>query len=873
MKRVPEQSPPRLAIWLLEHFCSYDFKGMALWELDELYQYNRSTKGQLRADLICYKDALSVVFHLFFKGKSQYSSNNTFMLKNNLVVAVRSLWRDKSYAGLNVLGLLPGLILFMMLALYAADELSYDRYHEKADRLYRVYKQDIGNEFQGSSFYAVTPAPLAPTMKRDYPEVEEAARVNSSNNRIVKAGEELYLESKIYMADPEIFDLLSLDLIVGNRKTVLQGPDAAVISEKAALKYFGKTDVLGEVIYLRNEFPARITGVIANMPGHSHFVMDVIFNFEGIIGGFRDRPLDHWNNSSYQSFVLLTEGANADELAAKLPELRAKYADDPIDDDGQETVFYLQPITEMHFTQAVNFDIAPSTNKGTLYTYLAISVLILIIAMMNYINLATARAINKTRQIGIRKVIGAGKVQLMIQLFAESAVLVYLTMAVSLGLLFVTMPFFSGFIGKTISVPWTELPFWVVLMALGLVMTLLSGFYPAWLLGSLKPLAALNGNSKSAKSGTAFRNVLGVIQFAVSGLRIMGAVFMSRQVDYILTMDTGFDKDQIIVMGIREDKISENMDVFKAELRKVPGVLHVSSSNSLPNDVDSNTGVQWVGKKESDPDMDIYTTTADASFMDLYGLEIVEGRNFNDEMQGGERGVVLNEAAVRMLGWENPFEMRIPSWYGDTARVVGIVKDFHQHSVHLDIVPVQIFQGTNQFFVSIKIEGENSSQVLKDIEAKYEEFSPVYPFDFQYFNDIFDRAYLTEIKAGQLARWFTGLAILIACLGLYGQVIHKVQNRIKEIGVRKVLGASVSQLLRLLSREFALMITLSFLISAPVAYWLMNSWLDGFAYHVDISIWSFVLALLAMLLAACLTIGFRTWRSATGNPVQALRED
>ena len=794
------------------------------------------------------------------------------MLLHQLKTTLRSLFKSKSYLLLNVFGLAPGLLLFMLMAVYVLDEFSYDRYHERVDRLYRVYKEDIGNDYQGSNRYAVIPTPLVPTMRDEYPEVEQVARVDYNPNTVVRAGEEVHLESMIHLADPEIFELLSLNLLVGNADEVLRGPDAAVVSESVALKYFGRTDVLGETISFRDEYPAKITGVIADMPRNSHFVMDVIFNFEGVIKGHMGRRMNRWNNSSYYGFILLAEGADAQALEAKLPELRAKYADDPIDEDGQESIYHLQPFSEIHFTQKVNFDLAPSTNRGNLYIYLGVAFMILLIALINYVNLATARAVNNTREVGIRKVIGASRPQLILRQLAESGIIVLMAMTIAVLSMTLFMPVFSGFIGKDLPLPFDQLLFWELLGTTGLFMTLLSGVYPAWFLSRFTPISALKGKTGEVRSNPVLRNLLVIFQFTISGTLILGAIVLSQQLAYIQSMDTGFSKDQILVMGIRDRGVRGQLDLFKEQLRTIAGVSHVSSSNSLPNNISSNGEARWPGRKPEESII-LYTNTADASFVDLYDLELVAGRNFDPNVPGGEKAILLNESAVKALGWENPLERQLITWWSDTCRVVGVLKDFHQHSLHLDIEPIQIFQRTGQFNVSVKFEGGDAQRIIKEIEEKYLAFEPIYPFDYQYFDDVFNKAYETEMKAGQLAKWFTVLAIFIACLGLYGLVVHKVQHRIKEIGVRKVLGASVMQLLVLLSRDFTAMLLVSFVLAAPMAYFVMEGWLYGFAYHIQIKAWSFGLALLAMLVAAALTVSFRTYRSATSNPIKALRED
>ena len=793
------------------------------------------------------------------------------MLLTNLKTSLRSLIKSRSYTLLNLLGLTSGLVVFILIMLYTTYEFSFDRYHTKVDRIYRVYKEDIGNYYKGSNKYAVVPTPLAPAMKVEFPEVESFFHIESYGNTVVSVNNEVYLEPSIHAVDPEVFEILDLEVISGNQEDVLKGLESAAISESIAFKFFGKTDVVGEVLKYRNEFPFQITGVFRDMPQNSHFVLDILFNFKGMMKAF-DRGMNNWNNSSFYSFILLAEGTDASQLEAKLPQLRAKYADDPIDEDGQESIYYLQSLKDVHFTKDVNFDIAPNADAQSLYIYTGIAFLILIIAGINYVNLATARAVNKTKEIGIRKVIGAQRSSLIIQFLVESAVLVVTALFLSLLILVVLIPEFSAFIDKELSIDFSSLKFWFLIIVLGLVMTFLSGIYPALMLARFKPIASLKGSVVSSRSNARLRNVLVVFQFTISCALILGATVLTKQLNFIQNMDTGYTRDQVVVLGIRDRSLRNQLDAFKNELRGISGVKFVSSSNSLPNNISSNTTANWVGKKQ-DEKVVLYTNTADYDFVDLYELEIVEGRNFDPNIATDESAVLLNESAVKALGWEEPIGKQMMRWFGDTGRVVGVLKDFHAHSVHLEIEPIQIFQRSGQFNVSIKVEGERLEETLKAIESTYESFEPLYPFDYNFFDDIFDRAYLSEMKTAELANWFTVLAIVVACLGLYGLAAHKVQHRIKEVGVRKVLGASVSRILVLLSRDFMMLLILAFVIAAPVAYYVMEGWLNGFAYHTEINLVTFAIAFVVMILVAGLTVGYRTYRAAVRNPVKSLREE
>ncbi|MHA7102007.1 ABC transporter permease [Roseivirga pacifica] len=799
------------------------------------------------------------------------------MFRNYLKTALRSLRKNKSYSLLNILGLASGMLVFMLITRYVTYELSYDGYHEKKDRIFRVYKRDDGNVYQGTDQFAVVPAPLPTAMKAEFPEVEAAARVLRRQNALIEVGDEFFIESNLHGVDPDFFEIFSLEILKGDPNSPLTGRESVAISRTTAMKYFGTIDALGETLKYGEEWSGKqffmqVTAVFEDMPENSHFTIQLAADFQGVMELNRDDS-QSWNNSSYYAFGLLATGNSYESLQEKMPQIRAKYADDPIDEDGQESNYIIQPLADMHFTSNVNFDIAPSANKQNLLIYLGIAFMILIIAGVNYVNLATARVINKTKEIGIRKVIGAQKKSLLSQFLVESSVLVFTSLAIATFSLLLILPSFATFIDKPLAVDFATVQPWLVLLILGGSMTLLAGIYPAVLLAKFKPIASLKGKGTVSKGNAMFRNALVVFQFTISGILILGATVLSRQLSYIQTMDVGFDRDQIVVFSVRDQGLRDQIGAFKDEIKTIPGVVSVAASNSLPNNISSSTSARWPGMPEDGERVRIYVNTADYNYVDLYGLELVAGRNFDPNIAADKKGILINEAAAKAIGWDDPIgKEMVRTWYGDTGRVVGVLKDFHQHSVHLSIEPSQIFFNDEQSRISVKIEGD-VDRTLKAIEAKYLSFNPKYPFDYNYFDDVFDRAYQTETRTAELANWFTALAIVIACLGLYGLAAHKVQHRIKEVGVRKVLGASVGRILALLSKDFALLLLVAFLIASPIAYYVMNGWLNDFAYHISINIFTFVIALVLMLLVAGLTVGYRTYRAAVRNPVEALREE
>ena len=773
---------------------------------------------------------------------------------------------------INIVGLTSGMTVFILIMLYVNYEFSFDQYHEKKDRIYRIVKQDKDNFYQGDNRFAVTPAPLAPTIMEEFPEVESATRFSRTHNILIGVGEESYLESTVYPTDHETFDIFTFDYVSGNPEMFLQEKYSAVISESIAKKYFGDQDPLGKTIRYRNEYEFTIGGIIKNMPKNSHFTMEIILDYVSVME-VDNRELDRWNNNSFYTYFLLAENSDAKALEAKFPALRDKYTEDKLDEDGQDTKFYFQEFTKIHLYSDILFDIAPSNDVKKLYIYSTIALLILLIACINYMNLATAHATKRAKEVGIRKVVGAFKHNLMLQFLGESLLLTFVSLIISVTIIWLILPVFSQFVDRELTLNFIQNPqIIIILLTTSILVGIISGSYPAFALSSYRPIRVLKGNFTRGADGAKLRNILVIIQFAISGILIIGTLIVSEQLNFIQNKEMGYNRNHVVVLSISDQDFRKKLPVFKEELRKIPGVINVASSSSLPNNISSSTTASWPGKPE-EIEITIYTGTADFNFVDLYGMEIVEGRNFSKEFNDDNGAILINESAVKALGWVDPIGRELVTWGGDTSKIVGILKDFHQHSLHLEIMPLQIFYDENQWYVSVKISADDLQKTLASIQDTKESFSTKYPFDYSFFDEVFDKAYISEQKTGKLVNWFTGLTILISCLGLYGLASYTTDQRIKEVGIRKVLGASVSKIIVLLSKNFTVLVIVSFLISAPLAYFLMENWLEEFAYHIELNIITFMGTLIIMVFVAWGTVGYRTFKAANSNPINSLKDE
>ncbi len=863
------RKPPRLAEWLLRSFCSYDFLSTALWDLDEMYEMKLKEKGRPRANLIYYKEVLAIIYHLYFKGKSQHSPNHIAMVKNNILVSLRNFRKNKSNSLIHVLGLSSALVAFLLTFTYTSYEFSFDTYHKEVENIYRVYKS-INTIDEPDYRDAGTPGPLAAALIEEFPAVTSAARMIGYRKILMETKTKTFVEPQVYPTDASIFRVFSFESVSGNIDEFLSEPFTVAISESTALKYFNKIDVVGETITFAQALPMKVSGVFKDMPDNSHLKLKVLAHFESVMEAFQ-QSITRWGNNPYFTYIRTEAGTDADILESQLPMIRAKYADDPVDVDGQEYTYFLQPWTDVHFNQRIDGGLVAPVDGQRFYVFMAIAIVILAMACINYINLATARSISRMKEVGIRKVIGAGKDSLIMQFLVESGLLVFTSLIVAVLVSSLLLPLFAEFVNKPLVLGFQKSNFWISLLGLGFSLTLISGIYPAIATANFKPLNALYGRGEIRQKRNLLRNGLVVFQFTISAALIIGAIILTQQLNFIDDSDIGYSRDRVVILNTNDDIIEGQLPQYMDALTKVSGVSAVATSWSLPTNVTSDTRANWQGITDAERlPMSMIGVTHE--FFDLFEIDIVEGRAFDPAITADEQAILLNETAVKALGWKDPIGREMITQKGVNSRVIGVVKDFHMKSLREEIRPLQILLSDQFATLSVKIDTD-INQTLAKIEEIYESFSPAYPFEYTYFGDIYEEAYTEEIKTAQLTQWITILAIIIACLGLYGLATHKVEDKMKELGVRKVLGASVPAILGLLSRDFVKLLVIAFLIAAPIAYYLMDGWLNGFAYHINIGAFTLFITLLTMIVVAGATVGYRTYRAAVRNPIEALREE
>jgi putative ABC transport system permease protein len=850
-----------------------DVRAVRMGDLEERYQDIVSERGWRRARAWYRNQVLRLVVSALFN----HSLWSCIMFKNHLIIAWRNIKKSKAYSALNILGLAAGLAVFILIMLFVRTELSYDRYHSQAKNIYQIIQQQPGNVYLGSNFFAVTPGPMAPALVRDFPEVLAATRIKASRDVLIKIGEESFLEKNFHWADPQTFEIFSFPFVRGGRAAALKDPFSILLSEREARRLFGGSDPLGRtIIYQESDkmYEFRVAGIFRDMPVNSHFIMDIVAPFETMAKVF-NQDITPWGNNSYYTYVLLKPGAGPRALEAKLPAFMDKYRkDDRHNHQGQKARFFLQPLTRIHLYSKGNFELAPNGDARFVLLFASIAVLVLIIACVNYMNLATARSLKRSKEIGLRKVVGAAKGQIVRQFLGDSMLMTFFSLLLAIGVVLLVLPAFRSFVEREIVFnPFRDFALMPGLILLAAFVGAAAGSYPAFFVSSFLPVSSLKGTGSAKTKGRGLRNGLIVFQFAASIALIICTIGVRGQLRFIRTRDMGYQRDQILVLtprgGIRKD-----IEAFKTELKRNPAILGIASSTSLPDNINSSTIARWPGKPDS-VEIPIYAQDVDYDFVDLYGLKIVQGRSFSRQVTSDAGGAFLiNEAARKAIGWDDPVGRDFSRWGNDkpAGKIVGVVKDFHMHSLHLPIMPLYIFLDPKRVSrLSIKIQGENIPATIAAVGKAWDRFAGGYPFEYAFFDEIFDRAYRVEQRMGTIFSAFSLLAVLIACLGLIGLASFTAERRTREIGIRKVLGASSSGVIVLLSREFMKWVVLANLIAWPIGYLAMRAWLQNFAYRISLTVPMFLGAALAAFFLAAAVISLQTYRAATANPADSIR--
>jgi putative ABC transport system permease protein len=792
------------------------------------------------------------------------------MLKSYLKIAWRNLMKNKVFSFINITGLSIGITVCMMIFLFIMNEFSVDHFHKNGKLIYRVMRGYDKNKER----VPYLSGPYATALLNDFPgQIKKAVRVGAFNG-MISFDKNAFNEKRLYVTDQDFFSLFSFPLLKGNAETVLKNPGSVVLTETTAKKYFGSPEnAMNKMVDLDKRFHLKVTGIAKDPPSNSHLNFDLVVPISNYI---HDDGFDVWINNSYFTYVLLNKASSKEQLEKRFPAFMDKYMGKEFASYGMRFDLALTPLTDIYFEPVSDFDNVKHGDKPVVYVFLSIAILILLIACINFMNLSTIRAMERSKEVGLRKVMGALKNNLVWQFIGESLLLTCISCAISIGLLQLFMPFYNQLLGFPLSVSWNSWPIYLFLLSVILIAGFLAGSYPAFFLSAFSPIEALKGKLRLGKGGSFFRQSLVVLQFSISVFLIIGTLIIIRQMKYMKSKNLGYDEAQTVVIRIDNNDIYEHRNIFKNELQSQPNILSVSLMSGEPGGFFDLFIFKAEGKNNEL--FKFRTEFTDFEYVKTLGLKIIAGRNFSASFPTDTlRSVLINRTAVGLLGWTP--EQAVGKWIQNTMydslsrRIIGVVEDFHFLSLKEKMDALVIAPNEDRRVALVKIRPGNISAAIQTIRNGYNRVAPVYPFEYSFLDQKFDNLYKTDLRQQTILTIFSGLAIFIACLGLFGLASFTTTRRTKEIGVRKVLGSSTGNIVVLLSRDLLKPVLIATCIAIPVGYTAMNNWLNHFAYRAPLYWWIFVLAAFITIVIALFTVSFKAVRAGMANPTESLRSE
>lgn len=800
------------------------------------------------------------------------------MLKNLFKIALRNIFKDKVYSAINILGLTIGITCSIFLFMYILDELSYDRYHTNANNIYRIVSniKEPDNAFT----WAVAQVPMAQELRNNYPEVKNAVRFYGTGRTLYKNGEKQFNEEGFYLTDSTVFDMFSYEFLAGDVNTALDNPFSIVLTETIAKKYFASaTEALGQSLQNKENQEYKITGVIKDVPYNTHFRFDALISRSS-------RPNSDggsWGNFGVFTYIQLPDGYDLSKMYASLDKI-VKERVNPIFEQYNIKIGYeLQRITDIHLHSKIQDEAEEGGDISVIYIFGAVSAFMLIIACINYMNLATARSANRAKEVGVRKVMGSQRKQLIMQFITESVVLTLIALVLSILLIYALLPAFNSLANKHLPFNYIlQTPVVLTLLGVTLFSGIVGGSYPAFYLSGFNPVNVLKGKLSTRGGSVVFRRVLVVLQFSISIFMLISTLVVFDQLNYMRNKDLGFDKERVVKLTLSERELRQKADVLVNRLKQAPEVAGVGTATSVPGQgvgklllkVEDNQG------KMVDRGVDLFN--ADFDFVKTMGMHIVQGRDFSRDVSSDTTyAVLVNEAMVKRMAWDDPigkkfvFEGAGPNNQDIEKRVVGVLKDYHQNSLYDAIEPIMVILNDENYFVLVRTEEGDVKKSLAAVENVWKDLFPNNTFQFEFLDQDFNSQYKADEKRSLIFTVFSSLTILIACLGLIGLAAFTTEQRTKEIGVRKVIGASVPNLVNLVSREFFVLVGIGMVIAFPFAWYFTDNWLQNFAYRIELKgEWlTFLVSALLAFAITLLTVGYHVMRAAHANPVKSLRDE
>lgn len=870
--------PPKIAEKILSKLLYDDVWKTTLGDFEEYYLYLLEKDGREVANKWYWQQvaryAPSKLLHKIYWSVS--------MFKNYLKIAFRSLKKQKSYSFINIFGLAIGLTCFVLIGLFIQYELSYDTFHEHSDRTYRVVAQQPGNEYLGSEWFALTPTAMASKMKEDFPEVEYASYFGNVRSLIIN-DERSFIEWGV-AADGDFFKTFTYQWFKGDSETALNDPNSIILTQTMSNKLFGGENPIGkgvnQVSSSGNTLTKTVTGVINDVPENSHFNFQYVVNDQS--SAYYQYNFDEWSNTNNYTFITLKEGISAEEFSKKLPGFANTYigATEYYQNNPDKLPIHtLQPLEDIHLKSGyLNFNPSGLGDIKSVYMFSAIAIIILLIACVNYMNLSTARSLTRAKEVGVRKVIGAIRSNLMMQFISEAVVISLLSIIAALLIIIGFLPTFGELVGRELtSQIFLSWKFWGFALISCLLVGIISGSYPAFYMSKLKPALILKSQVNGGKGNTLLRNALVIGQFTITIVLVISSIVVYKQLNYIKTTDTGLNRDQVIAISSPDPELWDRFETLEQELLKYPAIQSVSTSQFEPTQMSSRTLISDWDELEEGQELNIYISPVGFNFVEMFGIELIAGRSFSkDQYKETSTDYLINEATLKELGWTAEETLGKPfSPWGKQGTIVGIVRDFNFLSLYQEIVPLTIVLAPqdNQRYVLAKVNAENMQETIIALEATFKEFSPSFPFSYSFLDDTYNNMYQSDLRLGQIFNYFTLLALIIACLGLFGLATFVTEQRSKEIGIRKVLGADLIQIISLLNKDFLSLVAISFLIAAPIGWYLAQTWLQDFAFKITITPLIFVVAGFITFGIALLTVSYKSITTAMANPVDSLKSD
>lgn len=880
---MDELKPPKWVIRFLDVFCKEEHSEMLKGDLYELYADRYQKKGKWYAKLLVWFDAFDLLRPFLLKKNSITHNNTIAMFKNFLKIAYRNFMRQRVYSLINTAGLAIGVACFLLIFLYIHDELGYDRFHAKSDRTYRIlehFESDGVGEHSASQ-----PFPVGPSLINDYPgQIDHMTRLfDFQSPFLALANRKLdrsFNEPNVFFVDSTFFDVFDFEMIVGDKRTALDEPNSILITETMAKKYFSEENPLGQNLEFQGERNLVVKGILADAPHNAHFQFDFLVSFSTLRAHYKERNQERTMNGWYWNpcwtYLVLNENTDPKTLSDMLPDFVQKYFQEGIRDD---ITMELQPLTDIHLKSKLDYEIQANSNESNIYVFSAVAVFVLLIAVINFINLSTARATKRAKEVGIRKALGSLKKQLIYQFIFESILQTILALIIAvMGIVFI-LPSFNALTEKSITLMTFWSPVYLSAVAgLTLFVGLVAGFYPAFVLSSFKTTEVIKGG-KLNNHGMNFRKVLVILQFSISMVLIVGTIVAIRQLQFLQDDDLGFNKEAVIMVPVIGTPIANHYESMKSEMLTNSAIKSVTALEEVLGAKHQVMNYTFEGIEKSKPYPRLFMRH---DFLKTFDIPLLAGRTYDEShVTDDSLALVVNETMIKQLGYGTPeaaIGKGVELMRRRKGKIIGVVEDFNFTSKHHPMSPIALDLWTQPFtfnlfmkYMAVKVDANNLQESIAIVESNWQKFIPSRPFEYFFLEDRLNESYKAESKLSMITTVFSGLAILVACLGLFGLATFTMEQRTKEIGIRKVLGIQTKDIVLLLSKDFMVLVVISFVIAAPIAYLMIDWWLASFAYRIDLMLWPFAVAGLATFLVAMITVGAHSLKAATINPVKTLK--